>query len=106
MYQRKTILFLLSILGLFSGCQTSLIHKPSFQLGKKVDLSQWNVGMSKEEVISRFGSMTVPCEDLNNICYLRADVSKLKLIESEFVEFVFDEQRNLNHVMFSRYEKD
>lgn len=100
---QRTFISLLMTLTLLTGCYNKFIHRPSFQLGKNIDLTQWSPGMSKNQVISTFGPLTVPCKNADNICYIRAEILELELEDSEFVEFVFDENQNLDHVLFSKY---
>lgn len=89
------LIFLLSIVLI--GCQ--LVYKPSYSLGKHIDLAQWQRGMSREQVLSTFGQLTVPCENSDNVCYIHANIQQMALQDAQMVEFVFDKERKLDHLI-------
>lgn len=91
------IVFLAALLC-FSGCQ--FFYQPSYVLGKKIDKETLSVPRTKTEVKSFFGSLDLPCLNPQNVCYLYADIKEMKIKECDLVEFVFDEQENLEYVLY------
>lgn len=97
---RLNYLLLPIVMTLLSGC--NLIHEPSYVLGKKISIDSPSQSMTRDDVLKQYGELVVPCQDTNNICYLYADIKKMKLTECEMVEFAFNEEKELEHIVIRR----
>lgn len=99
----KSIRFLGALIVFLSLSGCSLLHEPSYILGKKIDKSDLSQQRSREEIVNTFGQLSVPCKNTSNICYLYADINRMDVKEAQLVEFVIGEDNKLDHVVY--YER-
>lgn len=98
-YILKKFYFKVALLWLgLSGCQ--LVHDPSYTLGQAFDKQELGKFMTRDEVLSTYGQLVVPCENPQNVCYLYAEIHRMKLNNSQIVEFVIDEHSNVEQIVY------